>query len=133
MKRLIHILDCIPAQWKTAIVIPFLKKGKNAHDPQNYRPISLTSIVAKIMERMVNNRLNWFLQTQNSLVPEQAGFRKYRSTMELVSTLAQHIKDTFDHGNILTAVFVDFKSAYDSFWKENVMLKLTKMGVQSKM
>nr|CDS35145.1 hypothetical protein HmN_000998300 [Hymenolepis microstoma] len=65
----------VPTQWKVVIVIPILKKGKDPSGFDNYRPIFLTSMLAKLMERMVNTRLTWFLETNNILGNEQAGFR----------------------------------------------------------
>ena len=47
----------LPSAWRTAIINPVLKKGKTAGDPNNYRPISLTSCIGKLAERMVNYRL----------------------------------------------------------------------------
>ena len=52
----------LPAAWRTATINPILKKGKKAGDPRNYRPISLTSSIGKLAERMVNYRLYWWLE-----------------------------------------------------------------------
>nr|CDS28319.1 pol protein [Hymenolepis microstoma] len=57
----------VPTQWKVAIVISILKKGKDPNKFDSHRPISLTSMLAKLMERMVNTRLTWFLETINIL------------------------------------------------------------------
>ncbi|VDO11960.1 unnamed protein product [Rodentolepis nana] len=114
----------VPNQWKVAIVIPVLKKGKDPSNFDNYRPISFTSIVAKLMERMVNRRLTWFLETNNNLTNEQVGFRPQKPTNQQLATFSQNIKDALDariplrlfssiSNQHLTAVFVDFKSAYD--------------------
>ena len=51
-----------PATWQQAIVIPIPKPGKDHSDPNNYRPIALTSCICKTMERMVNNRLVFYLE-----------------------------------------------------------------------
>jgi hypothetical protein len=64
----------IPADWKKAAVIPIPKPRKPAKEINSYRPISLTSVLAKIMERMVMARLNWYLETQ-LLTPEQVGLK----------------------------------------------------------
>ncbi|VDO16152.1 unnamed protein product [Rodentolepis nana] len=97
------------------------------------RPISLTSVLAKLMERMVNRRLTCFLDTNNILRSGQAGLRPQRSTNQQVATFSQHIKDALDARNTLTAVFVDFKSAYDLVWKEKLILKLAKIGIKHNM
>lgn len=85
------------------------------------------------MERMIIKRLNWFLETEDILSKEQAGFRRNRSTTDQVARLSQTIKDSLDGRNVLTAVHVDFKSAYDSVWRERMIYKLKNIGVGSKM
>ena len=55
--------------WREAIMIPVLKKGKDKKKAASYRPISLTSCVVKTLERIVNQRLLWYLETENILVP----------------------------------------------------------------
>ena len=54
----------VPAQWKNAVVIPLLKIGKPADDPYSYRPVSLTSNLRKTFERLMANRLHWFLEAK---------------------------------------------------------------------
>ena len=66
----------IPSIWKKAILIPILKAGKG----NSYRPISLTSCMGKLMERMVNIRLMWYLERNKILMDEQAGFCQFHST-----------------------------------------------------
>ncbi|WP_411025577.1 hypothetical protein, partial [Salmonella sp. s55004] len=50
-----------PSAWQEAIIIPIPKPNKDKTNPLNYRPIALTSCLCKVMERMVNGRLMWFL------------------------------------------------------------------------
>ena len=83
------------------------------------------------MERIINTKLNWLLETNNVIGNEQAGFRIHRSTSEHVAKLSQFIKDALDNKHILTAVFIDFKSTYDSVWKENLLLKVVRSGIRS--
>ena len=77
----------LPAEWNHAVIIPILKPGKDASDPGSYRPIALTSVLCKIMERMVTNRLVYFLESKGLFVTYQNGFRNGRSTMESVAVL----------------------------------------------
>jgi hypothetical protein len=83
------------------------------------------------VERIINSRLNWLLETNNIIANEQARFRIHRSTSDHIAKLSQFIKDRLDDKRILTAVFIDFKSAYDSVWKENLLLKLARYGVRA--
>ena len=79
-----------PDVWREATVIPLLKAGKSGHEPLHYRPISLTSSLGKLMEKLVNTRLTWFLEFHDLLASAQCGFRKNRSTVDHILTL--------DHG-----------------------------------
>ena len=81
-----------PEQWSKEIKLPFLKPGKDPNLPSSYRPISLTSCICKLFERMVNHRLMWFLEKNNILCPEQLGFRKHRSTIDALTKLTCHIE-----------------------------------------
>jgi Reverse transcriptase (RNA-dependent DNA polymerase). len=84
------------------------------------------------MERMVSNRLNWFLESCNILPQRQAGFRKFRSTNEKVLRLCQEIKDALNRKETTVAVF-DFKGAYDGIWRCKLMEKLSQMGIINRM
>ena len=53
--------EFVPETWKLAIVIPLLKAGKPADSSSSYRPISLTSCLGKVFERIVTSRLTWFV------------------------------------------------------------------------
>ena len=113
------------------MVVPILEADKDPTSTASYRPISLTSTMGKTIERIINTRLNWVLETNNIIANEQAGFRTHRSTSEHIVKLRQFIKDALDNKRILTAIFVDFKSDYDSVWKENLSLKITRSGIRS--
>ena len=85
----------VPTTWKEAIIIPIPKPGKDAAIPGNYRPISLTSCICKLMEKMVNFRLTWYLEKENILTPYQYGFRKMRSTTDALVRLETAIRNSF--------------------------------------
>ena len=75
----IWFADNFPPSRRTSTVIPIPKPAKVASDPNNYLPIALTSCLCKAMERMVNDRLVWFLERNKLITPLQCGFRKQRS------------------------------------------------------
>jgi hypothetical protein len=79
-----YVNDFVPDIWKKAIVIPFLKSGKPADSASSYRPISLTSCLGKLFERIITNRLSWFVESKNIIGPEQAGFRKNHCTTDIL-------------------------------------------------
>ena len=85
----------LPQIWREATVIPILKKGKDKKKPASYRPISMTSCTVKTLERIINQRLLWYLETEDILVKEQAGFRRFHSTEDQATYLAQEVEDAF--------------------------------------
>ncbi|UYV66117.1 hypothetical protein LAZ67_4000329 [Cordylochernes scorpioides] len=82
----------LPQDWKTATIIPIKKLDKSADDPKNYRPISLTSICCKLMEKIILRRLTYHLDTKNLLPEEQYGFRKGHGTIDQLLFFTQKIK-----------------------------------------
>ena len=94
-----------PDEWRKAIIIPIPKPGKNHQDPSNYRPIALTSCLCKLIEKMVNKRLLWYLETEEKLSRYQCGFRKSRSTLDHLVRLESFIRKAFINKEHVTAVF----------------------------
>ena len=97
LKALLNIFNIIwkkgtfPKCWAEATIIPLPKPNKDHTEPANYRPIALTSCVCKTMERMINKRLVWFLETNNLLSNYLTGFRKNRSTNDQLVRLETFI------------------------------------------
>ncbi|GIY12969.1 reverse transcriptase domain-containing protein [Caerostris darwini] len=83
------------------------------------------------MEKIVVKRLNYYLNTNGFIAKEQAGLRSSRSTNQHVALLSQCVKDALDYNHVLTAVFIDLKSAYDNVWREYHLLKLSKLGIRA--
>ncbi|MBJ5695554.1 hypothetical protein JGG83_23160, partial [Salmonella enterica subsp. enterica serovar Derby] len=81
--NLLFLFNCVwcehvfPDSWREAVILPFPQPGQDPTDPSNYRPIALTSCLCKLLERMVNARLMWFLETNGVLSPHQCGFRHH--------------------------------------------------------
>ena len=68
----------VPTDWKRADIVPIFKGG-NKEEPLNYRPVSLTSVVAKICEKIIKDRWMKYLEENNILTNRQFGFRGGRS------------------------------------------------------
>ncbi|CAK1585975.1 unnamed protein product [Parnassius mnemosyne] len=81
--------------WKTHIIIPILKPGKDPSSALNYRPIAISSTLSKVMEHLVKNRLEWILENRGILSRTQFGFRKGFSTMDSLSILVSDIRLAF--------------------------------------
>ena len=81
------------------------KPGKDPAEQNNYRPIALASCLCKTLERMVNKRLTWFLESNNHISRFQSGFRSDRSTTDNLVRLEKFIRDAFIKKEHVVAVF----------------------------
>ena len=122
-----------PHSWKVSEIIPGLKPGKNPELAQSYRPIALTSCVCKLFERMVNNRLVWFLESKNLLSNRQFGFRKNKSTLDPLQMLSREIQNAFAIQNEVVGVFFDLEKAYDTTWRGGILSQLSSWGIGGNM
>ena len=104
----------VPQSWREADMVPIHKKGKDRVNAENYRPISLTSCVGKLLERMINTRLVWHLEKNKIITPEQAGFRQHHSTEDQVAYIAQKIEDGFQDKQHTLTVWIDMEKAFDT-------------------
>jgi ribonuclease HI len=123
----------VPQAWREAIMIPLLKSGKDGTTVSNYRPISLTSCLCKTMERIINLRLQWYLESENLLVSQQAGFRQCYSTEDQATYLSQEIEDAFQDKKLVLAAWIDLRKAFDKVWKEGLLKKLRNCRINSRM
>ena len=114
----------VPQVWREAIMIPILQRGKDKSKAESYRPISLTSCVGKLMERLISTKLMWHLENKTHVTPEQAAFRQDRSTEDQITYISQAIKDAFQDKKHTHAVWTDLENAFDKVWKEGLKLKL---------
>ena len=122
-----------PTSWKEATIIPIPKPGKDNTDPSNYRPIALTSCPCKTLERMINTRLIWFLESNGLITNFQFGFRSKRSTVDHLVRLETFVREAFIRKEHLTAVFFDLEKAYDTTWKYGIMCDLNDYGLKGRL
>ncbi|GFV06107.1 RNA-directed DNA polymerase from mobile element jockey [Trichonephila clavipes] len=120
----ILILRHFPNNWKNAVVFPIKKPNKNAHNPENYRPISLLSILSKITEYVILNRLKTFTNENNFINPNQYGFTRNLSTYHPLLGLTENITAGFQRGRSTGAVFLDIQKAFDRVWVSGLIYKL---------
>ena len=120
-----------PSIWKTSSIIPIHKMGKPLDSPATFRPISLTSCVSKLFERIILSRLLFFLESNSILSPRQAGFRPGRSTLDQFFYLSQSISDGFNKprpGSWTILSTIDFSKAFDSVWHPALFHKLFQLA-----
>ena len=125
-------LHSFPNCWKTSSIIPIHKPGKPRDNPSSFRPISLTSCVSKLFERIILSRVLFFLESNGIFSPHQAGFRPGRSTLDQVLYLSQSISDGFHKprpGARTVLATIDFSKAFDSVWHPALYHKLIASGL----
>ena len=116
--------------WVTANVVPIHKRS-DKRLPSNYRPISLTSIIVKVMERIVRCQMVDILNQHNRLCDTQHGFRShcFTTSSSLLLTVVHDWALSLEHRSTTHFVFLDFAKAFDSVPHERLLAKLHALGV----
>jgi hypothetical protein len=131
----IHTIGYVPQSWRDADIVSLFKKGARS-DPSNYRPISLTSVMARMYERMIEPRLRAIIEARLSRF--QFGFRPGRSTLDAIAMLQQRIalamrSKTLKHRRLPVA-FLDIRKAFDTVHHRSLLYKaFTHFGVCGKL
>jgi len=112
-------------------VIPLHKGGTKAA-LANYRPVSLTSVVCKVLERMLKDRLVIHLEEIQLLHKSQHGFTKGRSCLTNLLTYLEDVTRAVDEGHVLDAVYLDLSKALDKVPHKRLLLKLKAHGISGK-
>ena len=110
-----------------------LPKGGGDRTANGFRPISLTSVVGKLLERLIHDRLQLCARQRGLLPCFQSGFRKLHSTLDCLSRLTLATHDAFAQGQVLVAAFVDLEKAYDTVWRDALLAKLHRWGVRGRL
>ena len=118
----------IPKDWKRANIVPIFKGG-DPQKPLNYRPVSLTSVVAKICERVIKNKWAKFLEDNGLLSDCQFGFRKGRScTTNLLCYYSRIVDIIQEREGWADGIYLDLMKAFDKVPHKRLLWKLERMG-----
>lgn len=118
----------LPKAWKTSVVSPIHKSG-NRSSVNNYRPISLTSAICKVMESLIVDELSVYLLRNNLISVYQHGFIKNRfSCTQLIDSLDEWTKALNDKKQV-DVIHIDFVKAFDSICHRKLLMKLESFGI----
>ena len=120
--------SCFPNCWKKSFVVPIPKAS--AHDsPTNYRPISLLSVVSKLLERHIHFLLTSHLDENDPISEQQWGYQQGKSTVTSLLTIIHDWLRILESGREVCSIFFDLKKAFDSVSHRPLMAKLEKTGL----
>ena len=115
--------------WKLANVTPLFKKGDKSN-PGNYRPISLTSVVCKLMESILRDKIVEFLEKNNVIKDSQHGFRNKRSCLTNLLDFLHDIHEMYEEGRAVDIIYLDFQKAFDKVPHKKLIKKLESHGIR---
>jgi len=118
----------VPEDWKKANITPIFKKGRKT-DPANYRPVSLTSVVCKIMESLIKEKLVEYLEKNDLLTDKQHGFRSGRSCLTNLLEAFEAWTKALDDGYGVEVIYLDFRKAFDTVPHKRLIEKLRQCGI----
>ena len=113
----------VPSEWKEANVTPLFKKGSR-NKPENYRPVSLTSVICKLLETLIRDHMVEFLVKHDLINTSQHGFLKERSCLTNLLCFFEEITKWVDDGSPVDVVYLDFQKAFDKVSHQRLLLKL---------
>ena len=122
----------LPAEFKTGNISPILKPGKRDNSaPNSYRGISLTCVLAKVLEKTVHQQLEAHFHKIGAYHEDQYGFRKGRSCADILLATIDDWLIAKDHKMSTSIVFIDLSKAvkFDNVRHDKLLIKLQKLGV----
>ena len=118
----------VPFEWKEANIIPLFKKGSR-NKSVNYRPVSLTSVICKLLETIIRDHMMDFLIKHKLINPSQHGFLKAKSCLTNLLCFLEEITKWVDDGSPVDVIYLDFQKAFDKVPHQRLISKLKSHGM----
>ena len=123
--------SCFPDCWKVSSVVPVFKNVGERSTAKNYPPVSLLSVVSKVFEKLVNNKIIDHLEKCGLFSDFQYGFRSSRSTADPLTVVSDRIARAFNRSGATEAVVLDISKAFYKVWYAGLLRKLKSYGISS--
>jgi len=120
-----------PEGWKTSMIIPIPKIDK-AKKASEYRPINVLPIFEKVLELVVKEQLEVYLETNEIITEHQSGFRKHYSCETAIQTVVDEWKLIVSEGKMVGVIFMDLKRAFETIDRERLLEKMYQYGIRGR-
>ncbi|GBM15918.1 Retrovirus-related Pol polyprotein from type-1 retrotransposable element R1 [Araneus ventricosus] len=117
-------LGVFPKEWKKAKLILINKPGKDPELANSYRPICLLSVLSKILDKLITQRITYLLKSRGMLHKQQHGFRNGRSCETANYELRKSIQKAMQHKFKVCLVSLDVAGAFDNVWRHSILEQL---------
>lgn len=122
---------CCPDSWKTSTIIPIPKINK-AIKASHYRPINMLPLYEKVLELVVKNQIEKYLETNDIITEHQSGFRKQYSCETAIQTVVDEWKVDISEGKMVGVIFMDLKRAFETIDRDILLDKLYQYGIRDR-
>ena len=122
--------SCFPDCWKVSSVVSVFKNVGERSTAKSYRPVSLLSVVSKVFEKLVNNRIVGYLEKCCPFSDFQHGFRSSRLTADLLTVVSDRIARTSNRSGATRIVALDISKVFDRVWHAGLLHKLSLVEFQ---
>ncbi|XP_059829735.1 STARD3 N-terminal-like protein isoform X1 [Hypanus sabinus] len=121
----------VPEDWRMTDVIPLFKKG-GREKTENYHPVSLTSVVGKMLDSIIKDEIVVYLDSSDRIGPSQHGFTKGKSCLTNLLEFFEDVTRKLDKGNSVDVVYLDFQKAFDKVPHRRLVGKIRAHGIGGK-
>ena len=119
----------VPMNWLLSEIVPIPKISK-ANTPEEFRPINMLPAYEKILEKVIYNQLLEYVYDSDILHQNQSGFRRGHSCETAIQLVMEKWLKDLEDGNIIVAVFLDFKRAFETINRVRLLHKLSNYGIR---
>ena len=123
------VSSSVPASWKQGITVPALKPNKDPASVSSYRPITMLSCIGKLVERIIQRRLDHFLENKHIFPPTQTGFCRGRSITDVLAILKQGIGVCKLKKQYCLISYLDIDGVFVSVWHQGLLFKMKQLDI----